>query len=401
MFLVRDGDGFLLGQGTNREAEQALQAASNDGWVKTPARPVWVTHEDLFSASLHYSMHLHLLIPSLFWPDSSLTGIYQDLSLPALEGLLSKGAVEEGGIREVEAWLCDTFGIAKQQDWPVAPITLKADGREIGKTDHGYWLRADPVHLHIERDQLLLADSRVFRITPAEAEELTTALNRHFAESCPEIAFLPLHPARWYICLQDIPPPQTHLLSEVVNKGVRELLPYGESSGTWRKLFNETQMLLHEQPLNRVREANGAPLINSIWFWGGGIMPVSFQSDYTHVWGNHILAQALALSCGARHSALPLEATVLHGTSPSDKHLVVLDSLEGKASYSDAYGWRESLKELEKHWFQPLFAMVKQGKLHQLKLSVLGKKGNKDFTIRSGDMKKFWRTTKPISVHAD
>jgi hypothetical protein len=349
-------------------------------------------------------MHLHLLIPSLFWPDPSLAGIYHDLPLPALEGLLSKSSVNEGGTREIEGWLCNAFGIAKQQDWPVAPITLRADGREINRTDHGYWLRADPVHLHIERDQILLADSRVFQINPAEAEELTTALNRHFGESYPGIAFLPLHPARWYICLQDIPPPHTHLLSEVANKGVRDLLPYGpygESTATWRKLFNETQMLLHEQPLNHVREVRGEPVINGVWFWGGGTMPESFQSAYTHVWGNHIFAQALALSCGARYSALPPEAnSLLHGTSTSGKHLVVLDALDGKASYSDAYGWRESLEELEKNWFQPLFTLAKQGKFLQLKLSVLGKKRNKDFTIKPGDMKKFWRSRKPISAYA-
>jgi hypothetical protein len=160
-------------------------------------------------------------------------------------------------------------------------------------------------------------------------------------------------------------------------------------------------MLLHEQPLNRAREARGEPIINSVWFWGGGIMPKSLRHAYTEVWSNHILAHALALSSGARYSALPLEATLLPKALTSGKYLVVLDTLQGKASYSDAYGWRESLKELEKNWFQPLLAWAKQGKFQQLKLSVLGKKGNKDFTIRPGDMKKFWRTAKPLSTHAD
>jgi hypothetical protein len=345
-------------------------------------------------------MRLHLLIPSLFWPEPSLTGIYHDLSLPGLEGLLSKSSVTESETQEVEAWLCDAFGIIKQQDWPIAPITLKVDGMENDTTDCNYWIRADPVHLHIERDQILLADSRVFRVTAAEAEELTRALNRHFEESCPKIAFLPLHPARWYICLRNMPLPQTHLLSEVVNKGIRDLLPYGASTATWRKLFNETQMLLHEQPLNRAREARGEPIINSTWFWGGGIMPKSFRSAYTEVWSNHTLAHALALSSGTRHSTLPLEAALLPEPSISGRRLVVLDTLQGKASYMDAYGWRESLKELEKNWFKPLFVMAKQGKFQQLKLSIPGKKEIKDFTIRPGDMKKFWRTTKPLSAYA-
>lgn len=345
-------------------------------------------------------MHLQLLIPSLFWPEPSLTGIYQDLPLPALEGLLSKSSVTESETREVEAWLCEAFGVAKQQDWPVAPITLKVDGTENSTTNHGYWLRADPVHLHIEHDQILLADSRVFPINAAEAGELTGILNRHFAESGHNILFMPLHSARWYLCLKDIPPPQTHPLAEAVNKGIHGLLPYGASACEWRKLFNEVQMLLHEQPLNLAREARGEPAINGVWFWGGGVMPKSFHSAYTHVCGNNVLAQALALMSGVRYSPLPPEATLLPRASPSDKYLVVLDMLQGNASYSDAYGWRESLKELEKNWFEPLFAMAKQGKFQQLKLSVLGKNGHKDFTIRPGDTKKFWRMAKPISAHA-
>ena len=185
-----------------------------------------------------------------------------------------------------------------------------------------------------------------------------------------------------------------------MNKGIHELLPYGASASEWRKLFNEAQMLLHEQPLNLAREARGEPAINGVWFWGGGVMPKSFHSAYTHVCGNNVLAQALALMSGVRFSPLPPEATLLPRASPSDKYLVVLDMLQGNASDPDAYGWRESLKELEKNWFEPLFALVKQGKFQQLKLSVLGKNGHKDFTIRPGDTKKFWRMAKPISAYA-
>ncbi|HEU4853805.1 MAG TPA: hypothetical protein VFS89_00770, partial [Nitrosospira sp.] len=118
-----------------------LEHAAHAGFLCCPKKPLSL-------------MHLHLLIPSLFWPEPSLTGIYHDLSLPALEGLLSKSTVTESEPQEVEAWLCDAFGIEKQQDWPVAPITLKVDGTENGPTDSGYWLRADPVHLHIEHDQI-------------------------------------------------------------------------------------------------------------------------------------------------------------------------------------------------------------------------------------------------------
>ena len=82
-------------------------------------------------------MKLHLLIPSLFWPEDSLPEIYRDLPLPALETLLAKSLRTEDGSNGLEAWLCHTFGVEKQQDWPVAPITLQADsGGQVTAGNH-------------------------------------------------------------------------------------------------------------------------------------------------------------------------------------------------------------------------------------------------------------------------
>lgn len=344
-------------------------------------------------------MNLHLLVPSLFWPDATLTAIYRDLSLPALENLLAKSSSIDDGPQGFEAWLCGAFGVEKQQDWPVAPITLALDGAEKAKVRDDYWIRADPVHLHIERDQLVLADSRVFQISSQEANQLTELLNRHFAASGQEIVFFPLRPDRWYLCATEIPPAKTHLLSEVANKGINELLPYGTNHATWRGLFNEIQMLLHEHPLNQSREARGEPAVNSVWFWGGGTMPKAMVSPYTHVWSDEVVAVSLAQACGTDHTQLPSDAKTWLQHATSGHHLVVLNVLHGKAQYADGYGWRESLKNLERNWFEPLLAMVKQGRIDQLILTVFSETKTRNFTTRTGDLRKFWRRAKPISTY--
>ena len=216
-------------------------------------------------------MNLHLLVPTLFWPDASLPEIYHDLPLPALENFLAKCSRTDDEPERLEPWLCRVFGVAKQLDWPVAPITLLGEGNANINPADDYWIRADPVHLHIERDRIVLADSRVFPISRDEADQLTSLLNRHFSAN--EMAFLPLRPDRWYLRVIKTPPGQTHLLSDVVISGINERLPFGANNTIWRSLFNEIQMLLHEHPLNQSREARGEPAINGAWFWGGGIMP--------------------------------------------------------------------------------------------------------------------------------
>ncbi len=345
-------------------------------------------------------MNLHLLVPALFWPDASLPEIYRDLPLPALEKLLARSLCADDEPQEIEVWLCRAFGVSKQQDWPVAPITLQADGSGNVKTGDDYWVRADPVHLRIDRDQIVLADSRVFRISAEEAAQLTIFLNRHFAENAQEIVFLPLQPDRWYLRVTKIPTAKTCLLGEVANKGINEQLPFGANNRVWRGLFNEIQMLLHEHPLNQSREARGELAVNGTWFWGGGTMPKSAVCPYTHVWSNDVLAGSLALACGTEHGQLPPDAAAWRQSAASGKHLVVLDSQLGKAQYGDMYGWREGLKELERNWFAPLWAMATQGKIDQLTLTAVHESKTRNFSLQRGDWRKLWRRAKPLSLYA-
>jgi hypothetical protein len=344
-------------------------------------------------------MNLHLLIPSLFWPEPAFSSVYQDLSLPALENLLGKCSIANDESEGMEAWLCRAFGAAKQQDWPVAPVTLKIDGTKDTEAETGYWIRADPVHLHIEHEQIVLADSRVFQISSQEADQFTALLNGHFAMAGLEVEFLPLQSDRWYLRATNLPPTQTHLLGEVANRGINELLPSGANNNIWRNLFNEVQMVLHEHPLNQLREARGQPPVNATWFWGGGVMPENLSSPYTHVWSNDALSSSLALACGTDYAQLPEDATKWQHLPIAGNHLAVLAALHGQAQYGDAYGWRESLKELERSWFVPIWAMSRKGWFDQLTVTALGERSSKTFTAKRVEFRKFCRRTKPLSTY--
>jgi hypothetical protein len=87
-------------------------------------------------------------------------------------------------------------------------------------------------------------------------------------------------------------------------------------------------------------------------------------------------------------------------SATSGHHLIVLDALYGKAQYADAYGWRESLKELERNWFTPLWTMSRQGLFSRITLTALDGGRSKNFTARRIDLRKFWRRPKPISIYA-
>jgi hypothetical protein len=54
-------------------------------------------------------------------------------------------------------------------------------------------MRADPMHLRVDRDSLGLADSSAFEVSREESEALVETLNRHFG---PTMLFYPLRPER-------------------------------------------------------------------------------------------------------------------------------------------------------------------------------------------------------------
>src|SRR5688572_5492872 len=115
-------------------------------------------------------MRCHLVVPNLLPAPHQKEEFLANLEAPALSRLGSKGRSISVPVDGYEAWICQYFGVQKQNDWPLAPITLIADGKDAGDA---YWLRADPVHLKINRDELVLADSTAFEITDAEAVDFT------------------------------------------------------------------------------------------------------------------------------------------------------------------------------------------------------------------------------------
>lgn len=349
-------------------------------------------------------MKLHLFIPSLLWSDKSETAIYQSLATPSLDILLAKGQMIRRPPEDSSTWLCQSFGIQRQRDWPVAPIMQHNDNQEYTETKKNgaiqdFWLRADPVHLRIEQNHIMLADSQVFHISKDEALQLTNEINRHLSNE--NLVLLPLNPYRWYIRLTQAPQIHTQTIDTATCKNINRLLPTGKDNVTWHKMFNEIQMLLHEHPLNQARTARNELPINSVWFWGGGFMPQTVRSSYTHIWSNEPFSQALANISNTSHSRLPDNAFSCYQTASNpENQLIILDSLLHKEKYKDAHGWRESLLDMERNWFAPLYTALKNNQINELKITTTNENTSSDFVTKRKSLWKFWAPIKPLPVHA-
>lgn len=340
-------------------------------------------------------MHCHLLIPSLF-PPGAMTQQNDPLhgvKAPALQALLARARCTHETHTGMESWLCETFGVARQQDYPFGSLSLKAEG--IDPETH-YWLRADPAHLGVERDQLILSETSTFPLSQNEADDLVAALNQHFATD--GLHFVAPHPQRWYLRLTRAPLVTTHGLYQAAGQNIHPLLPAGQEAMRWRALLNEVQMLLFEHPVNVAREARGIAPINSIWLSGGGILPHAVSQTFDSVWAGDPLARGLAQAAHIPHENLPEDAAKWLEQATPGKHLLVLDSLRSAACYGDPHAWRSQLAQLEQAWFAPLKQALQSG-VTALMLHAPTPDGTLSFTLTRGSLWKLWLPVRPLTSY--
>lgn len=343
----------------------------------------------LDSAQLAPAMNCHLLVSPLLWPAIAGAAPCGKLEFPALETIMARGQRTLIAAGSIERWLAASFGVDRGGELALAPFALRGEGCE--PDEHG-WLCADPVHLRIHADRMVLADASVLAITADEARQLVDMLNAHFAEG--GITFLAPRPERWYARLARAPQLRTTPTVEVAGQDIEPYLPNGEEQACWRSVFNEAQMLLHEHPCNERREQRGELPVNSLWFWGAGsdLQPRASVRYHT-VWSNEPVARGLALASGIPSRPLPASGAdfIQSAGLPRDSlQLLVLPPLPG-AAYGDAGAWREAILRIEQDWLAPILAGTLDGALSAVTLHSLGPAGGLSATFTRAHRLKFWR----------
>lgn len=339
-------------------------------------------------------MRFTLLIPDLLppQPPGGMLDLYHGLHLPDLQWLFARGVLHGSPGLSLETWLMQHYGLEHSQ--AIASLALLADG---GAPNASYWLRADPVHLQAQRDQLVLVDGSMLAISADEASTLTESLNQHFAQD--KLHFIAPHPTRWYIALDTPAELITQPLPAVAGKGINACLPSGAEGLRWNQIVTEIQMLLHTHPINQAREEQGQPPINSVWFWGGGVYPAQALRPALkeQLWADDALARGLALAANQSPQALPLnfDAFMAHAKM-TGAHCVLWDELRRAAWYGDHEAWRTKLTSLEADWIKPLCYALRRGIISEVTLHAISEQGCLAVTTKRAGRWRFWRRAKGL-----
>lgn len=334
-------------------------------------------------------MRLTLLIPELIWPEPGDRDTFAGLELPHLNTLLARGHLTRNAAPSFEAALADIFGLAMPV--PYAALRLLGEGEAPG--NHA-WACADPVHLRLHQERLLLADGATLDIAMTESTALADALNRNFTDLG---EFRVAAPDRWYLRLAtdasfEVPP-----LSEMTGRRLQQQLPEEKPTAWLRKLLNEAQMLLHLHPANETRTNAGRMPINSLWLWGPGRLPATLAAPFDQAFGDDPLTLGMARCAGIPTQAPP---TGFNALPDNAGHvLVVLADLMRAVQYEDADAWRERMAALEHDWFAPLLAAVRKGSV-TLDLRASTIYGQLGWEVSRGDAWKFWQRPRPLQDFA-
>lgn len=328
---------------------------------------------------------VHLILPDLFLPPAYAAAVSADLVVPTLGKMLARARATELAEASLEAALCAGFDLPAAADAPLAALSAEFDGLAAG-----CWMRADPVHLHLQRDQMLLSP---LSVSADEAAEFCASLNSYFSGQ--GMVFFAPHPQRWYVRLAALPHMQTTPVSAVTGANVRGALPRGADAARWHQVFNESQMLLHAHPLNQAREARGEMPVNSLWFWGAACSLPDVPRHYDHIRSDEAIAALFAAA-----TRVPYQTLAGGWCVQPSAQLLVCSALRVAMQNGDGLAWQTALHALETHYFQPLWAALRRGELSQLRIDVLAGGNSRCWSLSARDCWRFWRRSQPLARYS-
>lgn len=354
---------------------------------------------------------LTLFIPglSVFSADALNTLRSQLPDCPALSRLLtlaSRCEVPHPGV-STEERVCHLFNYQRNQspDFPIAALEAKAELAHFDPT--AWYMKATPVHLVADRDNLVLLESLEFETV--QTEQIVSELNALYKDE--PWAFCRGQSGHLYIQSSQTYDLTTTSLAQAKGKSLIGCMPQGHDAGYWRSVLTEIQMFLHSHSINSGRESQGLTVCNSLWFWGSGQVPALPHSlqhslrnkSWNFVYSDMPLVSGLASLAGIEVSSAAVESCLqqtrqqLSNGQASDT-LIVLDELPN-FSAGHFPQWCEQLQQLEQTWFEPLLNAVDNS---EISLLTLMGDGAICFLVRKRGMWQAlsqWRTKHPWYEH--
>jgi hypothetical protein len=302
--------------------------------------------------------------------------------LPAFEQFVARG--DRGASEDAPSVVMLSRALpqlAGTEQLAAGPLSRLAD---TGRRDDAWWARADPVHLAPVRDHL-----RLFAVEPLSMSEAGA-----LAASCSDalaahgLALEAPNPDRWYVRAARALQFTVGDPARSTGRDVYDLLPDGPDGAFARRVLTELQMVMHDHPVNRARERAGTPAVNSLWLWGGGMLPAAAPAyALPGLRSDDPVLRGLWRYAGAASDALPAQ---LVQVTPG----VILTRLcEAAALDADPAGCSALLERIEAQWLRPMLDALRAGSIERVH-AMFGSTGV--YALDRHGLRRWWRRPRAL-----
>jgi hypothetical protein len=279
--------------------------------------------------------------------------------VPLLEQLIARA----DDWAPVADWRADAFRVIAPQAAcrpAVAAAALCADRGAV----HAAWVcAATPVHYAAEMTSVRLAADGILSLTPAGAETLASDFNRVWEGS--GIRMTAARSAQLFCIFDRALEVVTRDPEDVLDRHIEEFLPAGKDAARLRQLISETEMWLFEHQVNRARAELNLPVINGLWFWGGGAPVASLPDLQGWAAGDDLFFNAFSV--------------------PQDEKFQSGVVAAGCVPGSDQW------QRIESRWLHPAMDKLRARRISRLQISA----ADRCFTVTARGLRRFWRRRKP------
>ena len=269
---------------------------------------------------------------------------------------------------------------------PVAALTRQAD---VGDAADSTWLRADPALVMADAVTLRLLACGNLGLSLEDADACAQALRPLFEDA--GFIFDAPHPQRWYLrCPRDAKLPAFSSPDEALGDDLVNHLPEGENARLWRGLLNEAQIVLTQHPMNAQRAQRGLPPVNSLWFWGAGVLPGRVECRFDRIASDDGLIASLATLAGASSFPRKRESSfsLFHEPQKLDSRFRGNDEQErARSALIDLADQRDPVR-LDDEWFVPIADALHRRRVAQLDLQF---ESGERYIVRPAHRWRFWR----------
>lgn len=154
-------------------------------------------------------------------------------------------------------------------------------------------IKARPAILTPNLGHLVLNNEHDLGLNDAEVNGIIQGLNQHFSDR--GLCFRVLDNSDWIIeserVFDDL---VCHDMYQASEQNVADYHFEGSDAGFWSLVLNEIQMWLHSCEVNQQRMSKQQAAVNSLWLWGGGVLPQPDSAKVEIVVSDDLLVRGLA-----------------------------------------------------------------------------------------------------------